>query len=266
MATTTQFLVPVDPRAIAITSVTSEATGHPIEFAFDRNLNTYWVASSTATQELILDLGSAFAIDSLVLFIRNYTTTAGVNATVVVEYSDNGTSWTQFTQLETALSSTYTVGTPLVIKQHTSAQTHRYWRLTFYFFNPVMQIAQLWLCRTKTISVPNTRPENDKRIYGSRVVHGPGGRENRAPINILPVYDRTRTWLTASSADLQALQDVVDLCGGRENLLIHKPAGGTAEVIELRDRRFSPGRMLYGLWKPTITFRTWPYIEAGEAF
>jgi len=37
-------------------SVTSEATGHPIEKALDHNLDPFWRATSTATQDIVLDL------------------------------------------------------------------------------------------------------------------------------------------------------------------------------------------------------------------
>lgn len=38
------------------TSVTSEATGHPIEHALDHNLYTYWEPTSTAQQVIVLDM------------------------------------------------------------------------------------------------------------------------------------------------------------------------------------------------------------------
>lgn len=271
MAATTTILVPIDPRDIDVYSITSEVAGHPIEYGIDRNLNTYWQATSTSQQDLIIDIGSSQAVQGIGLFARNYDVdlSNSETATIVTSYSDTGTSgpWTQFTAIELDIGDQQTVGKPLILSPiASSAQSHRYWRLQFMLFNPVIQLSQLFLITRQILSIPNARPEIDSQVYAQHAVPGPIGRQLRSPINMIPVIDRQRSWLISASADMTALQAIFDGAAGQEQMIILQPSDDDPEVVEIRNAAFVPNQLLSGIYQPSLTFRSVPYIEASEVF
>lgn len=270
MAISTEFLTIDAQRLVAIASVTSEVSGQDVEFAFDYNLNTWWEPTSTATQYIILDLQAVQAISGIGLFIRNHETNLsnGDVATVIVYYSDTGTSgpWTQYTDLEIDIGDDQTVGDPIIMLTSTSPETHRYWRLGFWLFDPVIQLAHVFLGEVNSIGVPDYYPIDHVIRFGTRMIAGPGGRTMRSPTNAKPINIRTRSWLSSNSNDMDALQAVVDNCGGRELFLMVKPNGETAEVVEILDRELISREVMSGIYAPTLRMRTVPYIIDGGVF
>lgn len=268
MAATTQFLTSVAQRDLAIVSVTSEATDHPIELAFDQNLNTYWAPTSTAAQNIDLDLQSARSINGVAMFLRNYLTdhSGSELALVSVYYSDNGTDWTGVTGMTYFIHTKQTVGKPLVIGPSDTTISHRYWRIRFSSMSTVVQVSQFFLYRDRSIAVPDSYPHNDRRIYGQGVVKGFAGRAVRTPINRVPVYERRRTWRTTDADDIAAIQGAVQDCAGRMNLAIYAPSDADPGVIEMQDKQATTRQVLYGLYDQTISMRSIPYIADGDIF
>lgn len=103
-------------------AATSEASGYPIENAFDLRPYKRWKATSTATQYLTIDCGSAKSADALGIMSHNLGT---VGATVSVEYSTTG-AWGG-EEVE-ALAGFDPSDDTAILKIFTTAEK-RYWRV-----------------------------------------------------------------------------------------------------------------------------------------
>lgn len=72
------------------TSVTSEASGHPIEHALDRNLFTYWEPTTTGDQAIVIDLQNGLQERITAAADRNFSSDSGKWTNAL---SDGWSSW-----------------------------------------------------------------------------------------------------------------------------------------------------------------------------
>ena len=270
MAINTDIFTIAGQRNANIAYASSTVSGRDKQYAFDQNLNTWWEPTSTATQDLIVDLQTAQPIEAFAVFVRNFDTDLKNSGSALIElnYSDTGIlgPWTAWPAVDILLDTYQTVGDPLLISPNDTAETHRYWQFVFSGFDPVIQVAHLFLYQKRTISAQDLYPHNDQRIQAQDIQRGPGGRLLRSPRNVLPVWKRRRSWLTQTAADITALENVHEEAGGREQIIIFRPNGETPEVVELRDKRFMPNQIMQGVYRPSINIRTIPFAEAGSVF
>jgi hypothetical protein len=250
-------------RRPEIHSVTSEADGHPIEMAFDWNLDTYWEPTTTGVNAIIVDLQAAYDIDGLALFLRNYNTNFASEA-VELSYSDDGSAWTIVSAWNIM---TYgAVGQPLKVFPVITQSAHRYWRVTFGgTITQKVQVAAIILYNKSTISQGNQDPETDDIEYVVDVLAEDGLPTLKHRVNKLPVRRFIRTWRFVSDADFQVLQQVVADCLGSGRPLI-LGEDSAYYLVEIIDDNFDQAKIGAGEYLPTVTFQTLPYNGDGDGY
>lgn len=251
-------------RNVLVTSVTSEATDHEIEFALDYNLNTFWKATTTANQDIILDFGVAVPIDGMAFFLRNYKA-AFVLDIGLLWYSDNGTSWTIWPQAQLIFNTVNAFG--VTLNAGDSTKTHRYWKISTRDATTIPEIAQILLFKKITVPQANILPELNERSYFSKVLVGAGGRMHKRQVNRNRIETFGRTWLLKGNADRDKLASMWDDSRGHSLPLVMQEDSSPARFVEIvAPQTFNDNQLSFELYRPTITFRTLPFIVDGEAF
>lgn len=264
MAQSFKFFTTGVMRTATAQFVTSEVSGHEIEFALDNNLDTYWEPTSVAGQTVELDFGEDVTLSALIVFVNNYTaswTTEGID----VAWSDNGSSWTFFTGSLLFATTLNDFGVGVLAPGFVG--THRYWRLAIFGLVVIPKFGQIFLCTEHEIDTGNIYPELNEKDYAIKKQMGPGGRTLKRIINRIPIETFGRTWLLSGDADRDKLEAIWDDTGGHALPLIMQEEGGDARIVEIvAPQRFNANKIQHQLYRPTITFRTLPYIEDGENF
>lgn len=138
---------PQHVAAFTITAITSEATGFEKELILDRRLATYWKATSTANQDIEIDLGADYAdhsISSLVFLVYlNSTDDWGLYADENSDYSGE--------EMVTEGSSG-TTGWQTIVATFTATSAFRYWRIKLYSLIATPRIATIYLGPHYTIT------------------------------------------------------------------------------------------------------------------
>lgn len=75
------FYIPRPMDKAKVTSVTSEATNHPVEKAMDNQLDTYWAPTSTSSQVIVIDLDNDMHERITLVLDRDFNTASGTNWT-----------------------------------------------------------------------------------------------------------------------------------------------------------------------------------------
>ena len=264
MAQSFKFFTAGSMRKMTVQLVTSEVAGREIEFALDHNLDTYWEATSTAGQTLEFDFGEPVTISSLAVFINNYKaawTTEGID----MYYSDNGTSWTFYTGSLVLANVLGDFGTGLLAPE--LVQTRRYWKLVFFQIVIIPKVGQIFLCIRHKIDNGNIYPELNDKHYAIKRQMASGGRTLKRQLNRIPIETFGRTWMLSGDTDRDALEAMWDDTRGHGLPLIMQEDNGDARFVEIvAPEKFNANKIQHQLYRPTITFRTLPYIEDGENF
>lgn len=262
MPANSDLLIPASMRQVEVESVTSEGT--PIENAFDWNPDTYWKPTTTGVNAILMDLQSAYDIDGLALFIRNYNT--DIDAEVVeLSYSDNGSTWT-IVSAWGILSTGGAIGDPIKIFPEIDESAHRWWRVTFGgVITEIIEVAQIILYNKTTFSQGNQFPEHDEIEYPVTVRSVPGRRTYKKRTNVIPVRTIPREWLFTKITDYDALNAAIDqsLLGGLPMLLVE---GSDRNLVEIIDATFNKSEIAYATNEPVVTFRTLPFNEDGAGY
>lgn len=249
-----------------ITSVTSAATGYPKEYLTAFNPDTYWKPTSTANQTLTFDLGSAKSIGAVLIFCHNWTTDHGNsgNATVLLEHSDNGSSWTS-TSTEVLGSSLGTsnpmaqfafVGLPL---------SHRYWRLTFGTMATTIELSGVFFCTVRSVSVGNLFPQDEAESYAVRSIDAAGGRTFRQGINRNESFEYVLSFRISGNTNFQALQNAYRDCFGELYPLIWLPSGDSYKLVRFSGK-FQRNEKQYQYYEPEVRLVSLPYAYPGEGY
>ncbi len=263
MATSFKFYTTAALKSLIVNAITSEATGFPIDYAFDTNLSTYWKATSTATQTIDVDLGASYNIRAWAMTFKEYDTTPGATVAMQVWWSDNGSSWTSWSGSNVQLKNIWTAGDPVLFKLPTAAADHRYWRFVISLADTVIDVTQLFLLQERVLDVGNMFPEPDHREYAVRAQSQAGIRTLKRLVNGVAVERFVREFLLTSDAELATLQGVYDDSKGILRPLLIQEDSNNPKVVELTTRRFMPNKIQHQLYKPIIRYQTLPYPEAG---
>ena len=172
-------------------TATSEATGFPIENAFDLREYMFWKATDNATQYLTIDCASAKSADALGIMGHNLNT---VGATVSVEYSTTG-AWGG-EEVE-ALAGFEPTDDTALLKVFTTAEK-RYWRVKIAGSSAAPYIGVLILgerlTMEKYISGGSFDPQPERPVSETVI--------NDAGHHLGTVLDRTEIVINASWRNL----------------------------------------------------------------
>lgn len=254
---------------LEVFSATTEETYHEKAYGFDWNPDTYWAPTSTANNDLILDLGAAYQLDAWAIWLKDNKTTPGANTLVTPYHSATGTggAWTAWSGGSLVLSTAWASGTPIIIKVPSASATFQYWKFSITAADRVLKISQLMLARKRTLAKGNRYPEPDTKRYEIRIRNSHGGRRLVRPINRLPISRYPRTWLLGDNgdADMAILDAVYDDCAGQGRPLIMRQDSGAYELVDLVGGELNQQKSQHQIYGPTLVFDTVPYIEDGEA-
>lgn len=255
-------------QALSIFSVTSEVAGHEAEMAFDHSLNSYWKPTSNATQNIILDLGSAKSINGFAIFLRNHDTDiSGAAAALTLTHGPtSGGAWTTLKSVTFAVDQT--VGDPIIIADTSGAQTHRYWRFQFTLLDSAAlpEVSHFFLWQKRSITSFSQFPESDPLQFAGKAQAAHGNRLGNTPVNRKAITTFTRKWLIIGDTDKATLDSVFADCSGRVLPLLFQEDSGAIRVVEIQDIRFGDQKLQHQQYNPTLTFRTLPFIKEGEAY
>ncbi len=271
MSISPKFFYTIEPLADAkIESITSEATGFPIENALDHNLDTYWKPTSTDNQEIDIDLGSALQVDGLAFFIKNYDTDHSNSpglATVNLKRSSDNITYTL--QGGGSVNLDNSVGTPIWFHNTAlTSGTYRYWRIELQTMNTTIEIGQIFLYRSRNITANSAYPVDDISSYANRSVSGPGGRRLVAGINSIKTRKFTRRFQLSGLTDHNTLVSVHDACRGalRPFILTEGGAETDPNVVRYVNSKRGRNETDHEIFNPVVSLETVPYIPDGATF
>lgn len=267
MAATTNFFTLAAMERLSIFSVTSEAANREGEFAFDLNLDTWWEPTGSTSEIIILDLGSLLDVNLLILFVRNFDADLGNSVLANISFSHGpgtGGPWTGTNTL--TINDKQTLGEPIMLQTDFTTENKRYWRIIAGLMVPVIQFSGLFICRKRTITTDSLFPADDAQRFATKLLPGHGGRSMRLRHNRQLVKSFSRTWQIIGDTDKDTLDAIITESVGRHLPLIIQEDSGTPEVVEITDVRFDQNKQQYQIYRPTITFRTLPFMGAGEVF
>lgn len=248
------------------TAVTSAATGYPKENLFDNNPDTYWKPTSTADQTLTFDLGSTKSIGAVFIFCHNWTTdhVNSLNATILLEHSDNGSSWTG-TSIE-VLGTSLGVTNPMANPAFTGLPlSHRYWRVTLGTMATTIELSGVFFCTTRSVTIGNMLPEDDPEWYANRTTQATGGRVFAQGINRNELFEFVLRFKISGTTNFQALQNAYRDSFGDLWPLIWLPNGGTYKLVRFSGK-FHANQKQYQYYEPEVRLITLPYAYPGEGY
>lgn len=270
MASSSKFFTIGGMEKVQVDSVTSEASGHEIEFGLDHNLDTYYKGSSTASQQIVLDLQEAKQIDGIFLWCHNYDTDhkgSSARFAVHVGDGDEGTP-ASFDVLvhDVTLESLQTVGEPLLHLDFGTSATKRYWRFWMSgTYDTYLETSMMFMYRERIVNIGNAWPETEIDTYHNQSFKAQGGRtfvarQSRQRTTTIP-----RRWIISGTADFNALQNAFRDSSGAAFPLIFN------EDSEYRAVRFQSSAMRqlqsdYLLYDVNLVMDQLSYIEDGETY
>ena len=202
-----------------VSAVTSHATDHDKEFLADLQLDTYWEASSSAQQDIDIDLGSNFAnysIDHVFIYAKITNTSYAP----IVIYSDTHSDYSaqqnrsgveEFVNGESGVWSAIFVPVPSPIA------TDRYWRIRLASASGTPQIAMIFLGVSKTITCrPNYGGKNNQNTFRNSgfIESASGMRHGYSLTPIRKVW--SRVWEVLDLTNKEAIEYVLNLTNGAQ--------------------------------------------------
>jgi len=249
----------------------SEASGHIIEMALDNNPDTWWQPTSTSNVEIEIDLESTHAVDTLILFIRNYTTLTNTPTQVQVDlsYSDDGSAWTACTEPTDKAIGGLTAG-PLRIESITTGNgvSHRYWKVGITDQNEVIELAGLWLANEYDLGQGDEWPEYDEDVFHTRIAKIGGGRQVTSRINRRSHKILSRRFHFYNSTTFGYLRSAHQDSWGEGTPLILQE-GSTyddALLVKFGSDIINQRQYQDELYRPIVIFEELPYIDDGDLY
>lgn len=266
MAQSFKFYTTGNMRTVDVTFVTNQRIPNRIEYAFDNNLDTFWEALNISNIDIELDfgVGNTISVSAFAVFCRNYNETF---FTTVAElyYSDNGTSWTFWPSTFIQFSNLQSNG--IVLIDTPTTRTHRYWKIAISGVINIPEVAGFFLLTKHTIASGNLEPDVNDKNYAIKKQRAPGGRTLKRQLNRVAGETFKRTWLLTDDTDRDVLEAIWDDSGGHALPLFMVEDSDDARLVEIVEPvAFNDNKMQHQLYRPSITFRTLPYIEDGELF
>lgn len=265
MPASSDFYCPgVNMEAAYAVSATNEASGHTKEMALDWNPDTYWAASGVGTVELVVDLGSAKAIDRIALWIHNYTTDLNPHANQYfnVYHSADGASWTQWAG---AVLLPGDQATQFLLNDVAASQvTKRYWKIELVCPEVICELRAIYICSVYSLSQGNQAPESSPQKY---LVDESKSLSGQVFTNLLSKHKFqtfNRTYLfTGITWENLAIVKAWNACRGNWRPFLLYDDSTTFMVCRFADQIIPNGES-YFVYRPMVTLQTEPYVEPGE--
>lgn len=251
---------------VQVDSVTSEATGFPIENAFDHNRDTYWKPTSTASQSVNIDLQGNYGINGIAVHVHNYSTDHdnGGIAVIGLYWATDGT-YTSLTLVDSLIfANDGAPGNPIYLSAGFSS-THRYWRIYFTNMATTIEISQFFLLTQNALSIGNAYPEESVPIFATKEYVTPSGRNYVRRFNRLKFQSIYRHWSALTETQFQSLELAVNQSHEGTFPLIFNE-GTDYKVVRIRRGSFRWKKILHDLYEAEIIFDEIPYIEDGQNY
>lgn len=265
-------------RSMAVTAVTSEATGFPIENALDYNPNTYWKPTSTASQTIDIDLGSAQLVDGVNFIIRNYDADLSGGSAEINIYTDDNDNGAY-----SAVTSVLNYGTEALrdfagepvyptanlggLDSFTSS-TKRYWRITITGMTGIIEIACILFCNQHLMTQIHEATRNIERIYRTSEYEGGSGIVYSKPENSVGSKSIDFKYLLSGSAgmtDLAKLRAVYEYSLGRAYPVIFTD-GTDFYYGKLKDKNLKEPYQYYQFLMAELSVIEIPHFGSGAAY
>lgn len=148
----------IDAATLSVSPAAS--SDHPIANVQDQRLSTVWEATSTASQALSIDLGSAMSVNTYAVMGHNLT-----EGTSIVFTGGSTTACS-------AVTSTLTWNAGMILLFAASG-TYRYWKLTVSGNDDPLSIGRVWLGTYLTIDPSSLLDFTVTKKRSDYVSHGP---------------------------------------------------------------------------------------------
>lgn len=200
-----------------VSAVTSYASGHNKEYLSDLLLATYWEASSSAQQDIDIDLGANFAnytIDHVFIYAK--ITGSPVNPIMI--YSDDAADYSGQTNrsgLEELPEGASGIWYAYFLNIQTPIATDRYWRIRLAAASAAPQAAMIFIGVSKTITIrPNYGGKNNQYTYRNAGIQETAGGK-RVGYSLTPARKIwSRIWEVLDSTNKTAIEYVHTLLNG----------------------------------------------------
>ena len=252
----------------------AEATGFPIENAFDHNPDTYWKASTVDGATVDIDLGAATTVDGMSFWLRNwseFSLDAGHRVELVSDDNDDGaySAVTELVQLFPGLGSDAAAATQPLVNTGTAVTpaSKRYWRI-LYFGNPISTVAEFggfWLHKVRDISKSSQLPRNDVIRFHNQKSRAAGGREFVRGINSKDIDVLPRTYLIEET-DWTALSEAFRDSKGTRLPMVYVESGEDQRLVRFGSDELAQNEIAHQVYNPTFTLVEVPWVPDGDTF
>jgi len=251
---------------VEVDSVTSQATGFPIELGFDFNPDTCWKPTSTANQTIDIDMGGNYTIGAFGLFVRNYTTdhdNSG-SAQIAVSYDESDsfpspTAWKTLVFQDAGSTSD-----PIYIVTETSV-IKRYWRMLLSGMATTLEVAQFLFCRHISLSHSNQYPEQSEMNYGNVVSRDDSGRTWVKGRNFLVFDAMFRQWTGLTETVFNSLKLALDESRESRYPMIYNE-GSSYWMVKARNKSFKWWKIQHDMYYAEVIFERMPYMYPGKNY
>lgn len=272
MATDSTIFYPqwINLEKAEVHSATSEASGYPKERLLDGNLKKAWKPTSSANQDIWIDLNKTDLIEgsyAVGFFIKNYNTdhsnSGAADFTLAHSSSPSGGAGLLSESLSSDLK-------PIRIFDISGNITpNRYLKFSFVDLNTVLEISHFFFARKIIVAQAPQMPENIKDVYYNRLVMGITGdlvvnaisRDGQSP--------EIRHYKTVTAAVFQNIQSVYTLSRGPRNLMamIDSLDGTPQDPVAIRVMGdFNYPSADYGIYDCIIEIYPVPYYTDGYGY
>jgi hypothetical protein len=152
------YLNRIDDATLTVSPAAS--SDHPVANLQDQRLSTVWEATSTASQEIAVDLGSARAVNTYAVIGHNFTEGTSIICT--------GGSTTACSAVTSTLA--WNEGMILLFA---ASETYRYWKFTISGSTSIPSAGRIWLGTYLTIDPSSLLDFTVTKKRSDYVSHGP---------------------------------------------------------------------------------------------
>ena len=250
-----------------IYSATSEATGTAKENLLDQNLDTIWTPTTTDTQYIIIDLGSARPLSAIGLWIANYLTDFSATH-VSVEGKVDSNFASGATLILDSVSLTHLLN-PLWFYDFAETNTFRYFRITLASLPAVIDLAHIFLLNKHalTYSYNKDASSKNKRYSNNRVTLN-GNKQYISTADKSYVYVLHRTYDAIGTTFMTMMQTIFDNSFGGRQLIILQEGDAVSDALVCRIMHDEPQVTImdYNYEQHVLDMESLAYIKDGEVF
>ena len=227
------------------------------------------ISATTVLDNLsLIDITDAtnYAVKALAVWIYNSLTPFGASCGLLVEYSDNNSTWTTYFDPDVEDEMTYGgTGTALrVYVSASAAQSHRYWRITLHDATAVMKVAQILLLSEFAPDAYSTYPQIEEEItFNNHKVRGDNNLLYVEPGTKTPTYSFARRFSFYGATKYAAMRNFFLACyGGALPVLFEESSVYYLCYLVTEEWKCNATEYLY--YQVTLDFETLPYVADGN--